>query len=131
MAVALSNSAVERLKVEVATCTRLLNRENILGYSGHISVRLPDRRSLLIQVNTGERRHGLARNRIPRPRRRAPARRIATARRTSRCARARAERDRLVEYELHGALVPRIACSVRGAQDPTLATDSVWSVVLG
>jgi ribulose-5-phosphate 4-epimerase/fuculose-1-phosphate aldolase len=49
MAVALSNTAVERLKVEVATCTRLLNHENILGYSGHVSVRLPDRKTLLLQ----------------------------------------------------------------------------------
>lgn len=45
----LSNSTVERLKVEVATCTRLLNHEGILGYSGHVSVRLPDGESLLIQ----------------------------------------------------------------------------------
>ena len=45
----LSNSAVERLKVEVAACTRLLNYEGILGYSGHVSVRLPDRNTLLIQ----------------------------------------------------------------------------------
>lgn len=46
---ALSNSAVERLKVEVAACTRLLNHEGILGYSGHVSVRLPDRNTILIQ----------------------------------------------------------------------------------
>ena len=45
----LSNSTVEHLKIEVAACTRLLNREGILGYSGHVSVRLPDRESLLIQ----------------------------------------------------------------------------------
>ena len=45
----LSNSAVESLKIEVAACTRLLNHEGILGYSGHVSVRLPDRESLLIQ----------------------------------------------------------------------------------
>jgi ribulose-5-phosphate 4-epimerase/fuculose-1-phosphate aldolase len=43
------NSAVERLKVEVCTCTRLLNAEGILGYSGHVSVRLPERDRLLIQ----------------------------------------------------------------------------------
>lgn len=49
MAVALSNSIVDQLKIEVAACTRLLNHEGILGYSGHVSVRLPDRRSLLIQ----------------------------------------------------------------------------------
>ena len=45
----LSNSAVEQFKIEVAACTRLLNNEGILGYSGHVSVRLPDRESLLIQ----------------------------------------------------------------------------------
>jgi L-ribulose-5-phosphate 4-epimerase len=45
----LSNSTVEDLKIEVAACTRLLNKEGILGYSGHVSVRLPDRETLLIQ----------------------------------------------------------------------------------
>ena len=44
----LSNSTVEHLKIEVAACTRLLNNEGILGYSGHVSVRLPDRETLLI-----------------------------------------------------------------------------------
>ena len=43
------NSTVEHLKLEVAACTRLLNNEGILGYSGHVSVRLPDQESLLIQ----------------------------------------------------------------------------------
>ncbi|MEE9124735.1 MAG: class II aldolase/adducin family protein [candidate division NC10 bacterium] len=45
----LSNSSVERYKIEVAACTRLLNNEGILEYSGHVSVRLPDRNTLLIQ----------------------------------------------------------------------------------
>ena len=45
----LSSSSVERYKIEVAACTRLLNNEGILGYSGHVSVRLPDRNTLLIQ----------------------------------------------------------------------------------
>jgi len=45
----ISNSAVERLKIEVAACTRLLNNEGILGYSGHVSARLPDGETLLIQ----------------------------------------------------------------------------------
>lgn len=44
-----SNYAVENLKVQVAACTRLLNNEGILGYSGHVSARLPDGQSLLIQ----------------------------------------------------------------------------------
>jgi hypothetical protein len=34
----LSNSTVERAKIEVAACTRLLNNENILGYSGKRSL---------------------------------------------------------------------------------------------
>lgn len=45
----ISNSAVERLKIEVAACTRLLNNEGILGYSGHVSARLPDGKTMLIQ----------------------------------------------------------------------------------
>ena len=45
----LSNSAVERCKIEVAACTRLLNNEGILGYSGHVSARLPDGETMLIQ----------------------------------------------------------------------------------
>ncbi len=44
-----SNSSLERFKIEVAACTRLLNHEGILEYSGHVSVRLPDRNTLLIQ----------------------------------------------------------------------------------
>lgn len=37
------------LKAEVAECTRLLNAEGILGYSGHVSARLPGRDAFLIQ----------------------------------------------------------------------------------
>ena len=37
------------LKAEVAECTRLLNAEGILGYSGHVSARLPGRGAFLIQ----------------------------------------------------------------------------------
>jgi L-ribulose-5-phosphate 4-epimerase len=44
-----TSAAIERLKIEVAACTRLLNAEGILGYSGHVSARLPDGKSLLIQ----------------------------------------------------------------------------------
>jgi L-ribulose-5-phosphate 4-epimerase len=44
-----TDAAVERLKIEVAACTRLLNAEGILGYSGHVSARLPDGNTLLIQ----------------------------------------------------------------------------------
>lgn len=45
----ISNTAVERLKIEVAACTRLLNNEGILNYSGHVSARLPDGETMLIQ----------------------------------------------------------------------------------
>jgi len=44
-----SNSEVEKAKIEVAACTRLLNHEGILGYSGHVGLRLPDRDTMLIQ----------------------------------------------------------------------------------
>lgn len=44
----LSNSEAA-LRRDVAACTRMLVHENILGYSGHISVRLPGREALLIQ----------------------------------------------------------------------------------
>ena len=46
----LSNSTVETAKIEVAACTRLLNNEGVLGYSGHVSKRLPDGDTLLIQA---------------------------------------------------------------------------------
>ena len=45
-----SNSAVEIAKIEVAACPRLLNFEGVLGYSGHVSQRLPDGETLLIQA---------------------------------------------------------------------------------
>jgi len=37
------------LRREIAAATRLLNHEGILGYSGHVSARLPGRDALLIQ----------------------------------------------------------------------------------
>lgn len=37
------------LKRQVAACTLILNAENILGYSGHVSARLPDRNTFVIQ----------------------------------------------------------------------------------
>lgn len=40
---------VAPLRAQVAACTRLLHREGILNYSGHISVRIPDREAFLIQ----------------------------------------------------------------------------------
>lgn len=45
-----SSAAIEeRLREEVAACTLLLNDLGILGYSGHVSARLPDREAFLIQ----------------------------------------------------------------------------------
>jgi ribulose-5-phosphate 4-epimerase/fuculose-1-phosphate aldolase len=38
-----------RLRHQIAAVTLLLNQEGILGYSGHVSARLPDRARLLIQ----------------------------------------------------------------------------------
>ncbi|HYI88994.1 MAG TPA: class II aldolase/adducin family protein [Beijerinckiaceae bacterium] len=40
--------AEARLRAEIAGCTRLLNMEGLMGYSGHVSARLPGDR-LLIQ----------------------------------------------------------------------------------
>ena len=44
-----SNSGERRLREEVAACTLLLNDLEILGYSGHVSALLADRKSFLIQ----------------------------------------------------------------------------------
>ena len=38
-----------RLRAQIAGCTRLLNDLGILGYSGHVSARLPGRDAFLIQ----------------------------------------------------------------------------------
>jgi len=40
----------KRLRNSVAVCTRTLNHLGILGYSGHVSVRLPNSNQLLIQA---------------------------------------------------------------------------------
>jgi ribulose-5-phosphate 4-epimerase/fuculose-1-phosphate aldolase len=46
----LGESAEERrLREEVAACTLILNSLGILGYSGHVSARLPDGQHMLIQ----------------------------------------------------------------------------------
>jgi L-ribulose-5-phosphate 4-epimerase len=39
----------QRLREEVAACTLVLNSLDILGYSGHVSARLPDEHHMLIQ----------------------------------------------------------------------------------
>ena len=41
--------AVEALRAQIAACTRILNMEGLIDYSGHVSGRLPDGQGLLIQ----------------------------------------------------------------------------------
>ncbi|GAB2922197.1 class II aldolase/adducin family protein [Paraburkholderia jirisanensis] len=49
-AAAHSDPAIEqRLREQVAACTLMLNELGILGYSGHVSARLPGERGFLIQ----------------------------------------------------------------------------------
>jgi ribulose-5-phosphate 4-epimerase/fuculose-1-phosphate aldolase len=48
-------AALTRLSAEVAAATRLLVTEDILDYSGHISVRVPGRDAFLIQVGANSR----------------------------------------------------------------------------
>ena len=47
--IAHSNSVETRLRDQVAGCTRLLNFLDLLGYSGHVSARLPEGDRFLIQ----------------------------------------------------------------------------------
>ena len=42
-------AAEARLRIEVAAATRLMNMEGIMDYSGHVSARLPDGATFLIQ----------------------------------------------------------------------------------
>ena len=44
-----ANNIEQRLRHEIAAVTRLLVSERILGYSGHVSARLPERDAILIQ----------------------------------------------------------------------------------
>lgn len=45
----MSDAVEDKLRHQVAAVSLLLNAENILGYSGHVSVRLPGRDDFLIQ----------------------------------------------------------------------------------
>ena len=38
-----------RLRAEISACTRLMNMEGVIGYSGHVSARLADGKRFLIQ----------------------------------------------------------------------------------
>jgi L-ribulose-5-phosphate 4-epimerase len=42
-------STEARLRAEISACTRLMNMEGVIGYSGHVSARLPDGERFLIQ----------------------------------------------------------------------------------
>jgi ribulose-5-phosphate 4-epimerase/fuculose-1-phosphate aldolase len=42
-------STEPRLRAEISACTRLMNMEGVIGYSGHVSARLPDGERFLIQ----------------------------------------------------------------------------------
>ena len=53
-AVDISNSG-RLMRAQVAACTRLLNMSGILHYSGHVSVRVPDKDQLYIQSRTESR----------------------------------------------------------------------------
>ena len=37
------------LRAQVAACTRIMNAEGLIDYSGHVSARLPDGSGLIIQ----------------------------------------------------------------------------------
>lgn len=43
------NSEIARLRTEIAACTRIMNMEGLIDYSGHVSARLPDGSGILIQ----------------------------------------------------------------------------------
>ena len=43
------SNAETLLRQEVAACTLILNEEGLLGYSGHVSARLPGEDAFLIQ----------------------------------------------------------------------------------
>ncbi|CAN0449867.1 unnamed protein product [Discosporangium mesarthrocarpum] len=43
------NSDPQALRAEIAACTRIMNMDGLIDYSGHVSARLPDGSGLLIQ----------------------------------------------------------------------------------
>lgn len=43
------NSDLQVLRAEIAACTRIMNMDGLIDYSGHVSARLPDGSGLLIQ----------------------------------------------------------------------------------
>src|SRR5215467_11852025 len=49
------SSALERILLETAATTRLLEAEGILDYSGHVSTRIPGRDAFTIQIGSTSR----------------------------------------------------------------------------
>lgn len=43
------NSSVETLRLQIAICTRIMNMEGLIDYSGHVSARVPDGSGIVIQ----------------------------------------------------------------------------------
>jgi ribulose-5-phosphate 4-epimerase/fuculose-1-phosphate aldolase len=43
------NAGHQALRAEIAACTRIMNMDGLIDYSGHVSARLPDGSGLLIQ----------------------------------------------------------------------------------
>lgn len=43
------NAGHDTLRAEIAACTRIMNMDGLIDYSGHVSARLPDGAGLLIQ----------------------------------------------------------------------------------
>ena len=42
------NAGHQALRVEIAACTRIMNMEGLIDYSGHVSVRIPDGSGIVI-----------------------------------------------------------------------------------
>ncbi|MBN9084585.1 MAG: hypothetical protein BGP04_25225 [Rhizobiales bacterium 62-17] len=53
--VELPSKSMTRLAAELAAVSRMLETMNILSYSGHIAVRIPDREALMVQRRTDSR----------------------------------------------------------------------------
>src|SRR5438128_2583317 len=52
---AFANDKIDRIVLETAATTRLLEEEGILDYSGHVSTRIPGRDAFVIQIGSTSR----------------------------------------------------------------------------
>lgn len=43
------NAGVDALRAQIAICTRIMNMEGLIDYSGHVSARIPDGSGIIIQ----------------------------------------------------------------------------------